>query len=153
MRRLLPLLLIVLVLGLATPAVAAPPFTETINERGVTETFVDTITCEEEGALYEITVTYNLVEHVTAFDDGRVHATFTQAGTFSAEPLDPTGQGATGHFAVWGGFNQNNKSANGTFTFNVTGRFEDGSRLSVHAVDHFNETPTGAEFFFTRCRA
>ena len=62
---------------MATPAVAAPPFTETTNVHGVTETVVDTITCEEEGALYEITITYNLVAHVTVFDDGRIHETFT----------------------------------------------------------------------------
>lgn len=107
----------------------------------------------QEDALYEIMLTYNPVEHVTAFEDGRVHGTFTQAGTFSAEPLDPTGQDTGGHFAVWGGFNQNNKSVNGTYTFNATGRFDDGSRLSVHAVDHFNETTTGTAFFFSRCRA
>lgn len=50
----------------------------------------------QEDALYEIMLTYNPVEHVPAFEDGRVHGTFTQAGTFSAEPLDPTGQDTGG---------------------------------------------------------
>jgi hypothetical protein len=26
-----------------------------------------------------------------------------------------------------------------------------GSSFKVHETDHFNTTPTGAEFFFTRC--
>ena len=27
----------------------------------------------------------------------------------------------------------------------------DGGKISTHLVDHFNVTPTGAEFFFTHC--
>ena len=115
MRRLLPLVVVGLVLGLAVPAVAAPPVTETIILKGVTETFVDVApTCEMGGPLYEITITYNSVEHETVFDDGRVHATFTQTGTFVAVPLDPSDPGGSGHFAIWGGFNQNGTSVNGT---------------------------------------
>ena len=152
MRRLLPLVVIGLVLGLAVPAAAAPPVTETIHLKGVTETFVEPApTCEMDGSLYEITTTYNSVEHTTMFDDGRVHATFTQTGKFVAVPLDPSDPGGSGHFAIWGGFNQNGKSVNGTFTFNITGVFDDGTKLSSHLVDHFNVTPTGAEFFFTHC--
>jgi hypothetical protein len=33
----------------------------------------------------------------------------------------------------------------------VRGKFEDGTRINFHLTDHFNETPTGAVFFFTRC--
>lgn len=151
-RRLLPLASAVVVVSLAIPAVAAPPVTETVREHGVTETFVDVVpACEEGGPLYEITITYNLVEHITAFEDGRIHATFTQTGKFVAEPLDPALPDASGHFAIWGGFNQNNQSVNGTFTFNLNGRFDDGTKISTHLVDHFNVTPTGAEFFFTHC--
>lgn len=152
MRRLLLLLVVGLVVGLASPAVAAPPVTETITLQGVVETFVDVApTCEGGGPLYEITLTYNLIEHTTAFADGRVHATFTQTGTFVAVPLDPSLPGASGHFTVWGGFNQNGTSVNGTFTFNVVGTFDDGTQINTHLVDHFNVTPTGAEFFFTHC--
>jgi hypothetical protein len=47
------------------------------------------------------------VEHTTTFDDGRIHATFTQTGTFVAVPLDdPSLPSYTGKFTVWGGFNQ-----------------------------------------------
>jgi hypothetical protein len=151
MRRLLPLVMLMVVVGLALPALGAPPTTETTTHQGLTETFVETVSCEG-GATHEITITYNLIEHVTEFGDGRVHFTFTQTGTFEAVALEPGGLDASGHFAVWGGFNDNGKSVNGTFTFNANGVFEDGSRLSVHAVDHFNVTPTGAEFFFIRCR-
>jgi hypothetical protein len=60
------------------------------------------------GPLYTITTTSNAVEHTTTFDDGRIHATFTQTGTFVAAPLDdPSLPSYTGKFTVWGGFNQN----------------------------------------------
>ena len=138
---------------IAAPAAASaqPPVTETTNLHGVTETFIDEAPTCEGGPAYEITATYNLVEHVTAFEDGRVHATFTQTGTFVAVALEEGEPDASGRFTVWGGFNQNNKSVNGTFTFNVRGTFETGERISTHVVDHFNVTPTGAAFFFTKC--
>lgn len=43
------------------------------------------------------------------------------------------------------------KTVNGTFTMTVHGTGSDGSSFKVHETDHFNTTPTGAEFFFTRC--
>lgn len=150
MRRLLPLLVIAMVVGLAMPALAAPPVTETTVEHGVTDTFVDFFDCD--GTLYEITVTFNLIEHSTEFDDGRAHFTFTQTGTFEAVALDPSLPDASGHFAVWGGFNQNKSTVNGTFTFSAIGEYEDGSPIRTHSVDHFNVTPSGTEFFFSRCR-
>ncbi len=151
MKRLLPLLVLVLLAGLAAPAVAAPPFTETSTEQGVTFTMVDFgPTCEDEGPLYEITLTYNSVEHVTAFDDGRVHFGFTWAGTFEAVPLDG-GQYHSGHFGVRVGFNQNNQGVNGTSTFSLTGQFVDGTKFGLHEVEHFNTPPTGAANFFSRC--
>ncbi|MGH8926626.1 MAG: hypothetical protein ACRDWA_18685 [Acidimicrobiia bacterium] len=152
MKRLLPLLVVAVVVGLAVPAVAAPPTTETVTVHGVTETFVDVApTCEGGGPLFEITLTFNAVEHTTSFADGRIHVTFTQTGTFVAVPLDPADQGASGHFTVWGGFNQNKQTVNGTFTLNINGQFDDGTKISTHLVDHFNVTPAGAEFFFTHC--
>jgi hypothetical protein len=151
MKSSIRILVVGLVLSLALPAWAGPPVTETTTHQGLTETFVDTPFCEP-GATHEITATFNLVEHATLFDDGRAHFTFTQTGTFVAEPLDPSGQSATGHFTVWGGFNNNGKTVNGTFTFNVNGSFEDGTKISVHAVEHFNVTPDGTEFFFSRCK-
>ena len=73
------------------PAFAAPTVTETTHQKNLVETFVDVVpTCEGGGPLYTITTTSNLVMHETIFDDGRVHATFTQTGTFVAVPLaDP----------------------------------------------------------------
>jgi hypothetical protein len=131
-------------------AMAAGPVTTVTHVHGLTETFVDVgPDCEGTG-LYEITVTYNLVDKVSVFDDGRVHATFTQVGTFEAVSLvgDP---GGSGHFTVWGGFNQNQSTVNGTFTFNLTGALDDGTRLSSHSVDHFNVRPDGVANEFTLC--
>ena len=96
------------------------------------ETFVDVVptTCRGGGPLYTITTTSNLVLHETIFDDGRVHATFTQAGTFMAVPLeDPSLPSFTGRFTVWGGFNQNGNTVNGTFTFNLHGTARTDRRL------------------------
>ena len=135
-------------------AVAAPPETNTTTARNLVETFVDVVpSCEPDGPAYEITTTSNAIEHETVFEDGRIHVTFTETGTFVAEPLDdPSLPSYTGKFTTWGGFNQNGALvSNGTFTFNVRGTGSDGSTFSVHTVDHFNTTPTGAEFFFTHC--
>ena len=131
----------------AVPALADPPTTETTTTQKLVETFVDVIpTCEEDGGpLYTITTTSNLVEHETVFADGRVHATFTQTGTFSAVPLeDPSLPSFTGHFTQWGNFNQNGKTVNGTFTFSLHGTGSDGSTISLNLTDHFNERPDGS---------
>jgi hypothetical protein len=141
-----------LLLLIGTPAYAAPPVTETTTAKNVVDTFVDVGPGCEDGALFTVTTTTNLIEHTTAFDDGRIHATFTQTGTFVAVPLeDPSLPTLTGHVTVWGGFNDNGKAVNGTFTFNISGSGSDGSRFRQNEVEHFNTTPTGAEFFFTRC--
>jgi hypothetical protein len=152
-RRLFTGVLTAGLLLIATPAFAQPPTTETTTEHNATETFIDVVpTCEGGGPAYEITLTYNEVEHVTVFPDGREHDTFTQTGTFVAVPVDdPTLPTYTGKFTIWGGFNANGKVVNGTFTFTVHGTGSDGSTINVHETDHFNTTPTGAEFFFTHC--
>ena len=127
--------------------------TETTTQKGLVETFVDVVpTCEGGGPAYTITTTSNLVEHTTTFDDGRVHATFTQTGTFVAEPLDdPSLPSFTGHFATWGGFNQNGTTVNGTFTFSVRGTGSDGSTFSNQNVEHFNVIPDGTVNEFFHC--
>jgi hypothetical protein len=150
MKRLVALLAVVLVVGWALPAGAAPPTTETTVDQG-TETFVEFFTCDP-GDLYLITITFRLVEHITAFPDGRVHESFTETGTFEAEALDPSEPDASGHFAISGSFNDTRGAVAGTFTFNVTGEYEDGTRINTHFVGHFTETPTGTQFFFERCR-
>ena len=152
-RRLVFGLLAVGLLSIAAPAFAQPPTTVTTHEKGLVETFVDVIpSCDEDGAPYTITTTSNLVEHETVFDDGRVHATFTQTGKFSAVPLeDPSLPSFTGRFTTWGGFNQNGKTVNGTFTFNLRGTGSDGSIVSFHTVEHFNQRPDGTVNEFFRC--
>jgi len=81
-RRLLVGLLAVGLLLVGAPPFAQPPVTETTTQKNLVETFVDVVpSCEGGGPLYTITTTSNLVEHTTTFDDGRIHATFTQTGT------------------------------------------------------------------------
>jgi hypothetical protein len=146
---------LIAVVGLlvAAPAFADPPVTTTTHEKGLVETFVDVVpSCEGGGPLYTITTTSNLVEHLTEFGDGRVHETFTQTGTFVAVPLsNPALPSYTGHFAVWGGFNANGATVNGTFTFNVRGTGSDGSTFSNHVIDHFNVRPDGSVNAFFHC--
>jgi hypothetical protein len=153
LRRLAFGLLAAGLLAIAAPAFAQPPTNVTTHEKGLVETFVDVIpTCEEGGPLYTITTTSNLVMHETTFDDGRVHATFTQTGTFSAVPLeDASLPSFTGKFTIWGGFNQNGKTVNGTFTFNLSGTGSDGSTLSFHTMEHFNVRADGTVNEFFHC--
>jgi hypothetical protein len=154
LRRLAFGLLAVGLLLFAAPAFAQPPTNTTTHEKGLVETFVDVIpTCEEDGSLYTITLTSNLVVHETIFDDGRVHATFTQTGTFTAVPLeDPSLPSFTGKVTIWGGFNANGKTVNGTFTFNLRATGSDGSTVSINSVEHFNERPDGTVNEFFHCR-
>ena len=136
----------------STAAVASPPETTTVHNKGLVETFVDVFPSCEDGALYEITTVTNSVEHTTVFDDGREHGTFTQTGTFDATPVeDPSLPDASGRFTVWGGFNANGKTVNGTFTFSARGKTEDGGRINFHTVEHFNQRPDGTVNEFFRC--
>jgi hypothetical protein len=156
LRRLLTVgLLTAGLLSTGAPALAAPPVTETSHQKNLVETFVDFIpdsSCAEEGPLYTITTTTNLVMHETIFDDGRVHATFTQTGTFVAVPLnDPSLPSYTGRVTIWGGFNANGTTVNGTFTFNVRATGSDGSTLRSNQVDHFNVRPDGTVNEFFHC--
>ncbi len=138
--------------GLAGSVSAAPPVTTTVHEKGLVETFLDTVpTCEGGGEVYVVTTTTNYIEHGTEFDDGRGHFTFTQSGKVSAVPLDGTGPTYTGRLAVWGGFNANGVETNGTFTFNLTLKGSDGSKISHHEVDHFDQRPNGTVHEFFKC--
>ena len=146
------LLLTAGLLSIGVPASAAPPVTETTTEKNLVETFVDVVPSCEEGPPYTVTTTTNMVEHTTTFADGRVHATFTQTGTAVGVPLDdPSLPTFTARFTIWGGFNQNGQTVNGTFTFNVRGTLSDGSTFSNHVVDHFNVRPDGTVNEFFRC--
>jgi hypothetical protein len=141
-RRLLVGVVTAGLLLVGAPAFAQPPVTETRHEKNFVETFVDVVpTCEAEAPPY-----------TTTFDDDRVHATFTQTGTVVAVPLeDPSLPSYTGKFTIWGGFNQNNQTVNGTFTFTVHLTGSDGSTVKTHFTDHFNVRPNGTENFFSRC--
>ncbi len=151
-RRLTVVLLTTILVALAGPAYAGSPTTTTQHQKGLVETFVDVIpNCEGGGTEYTITTTSNSVQHETLFNDGRVHVTFTSTGTFSAVPLDTGLPSYTGKFTIWGGFNANGETANGTFTFNVRGTGSDGSTFSTHLVEHFNQRPDGTVNDFFHC--
>jgi hypothetical protein len=154
-RLLIVSLMTVGLLSIGAPAFAAPPETETTVQKNLVETFVDivpTSNCVEEGPLYTITTTTNLVEHSTVFADGREHDTFTQTGTFVAVPLeDPSLPSYTGKVTIWGGFNANGTTVNGTFTFNLSATGSDGSTINTHEVDHFNVRPDGTVNEFFHC--
>ena len=113
----------------------------TENQQGETETFK---------VAYTLGVA-PLQQYLVAFDDGRIHATFTQTGRFVAVPLRAGHPRYTGHFTTWGGFNQNGKTVNVTFTFNVHGKGSDGSTFKNHNVEHFNQRPDGSVNEFFRC--
>ena len=150
--RIAAVLLTALLVMTGGSALASPPTTETHHEKGLVETFIDVLpSCEGGGPRYEITTSSNFVLHETIFADGRVHATFTQTGTFVAEPRRSNLPSYTGKFTIWGGFNQNGKSVNGTFTFNVRGTGSDGSTFRNHVTEHFNERPDGSVNEFFRC--
>ena len=137
---------------MSSGAGASPPETTTTNLHGLEETFEDVFPTCEQDVPYLVTAVTNFVFHETVFDDGRVHSTFTQTGTFEATPVaDPTLPDASGRFTVWGGFNANGQTTNGTFTLSIRGTTEDGEQINFHITDHFNERPDGTVNQFFRC--
>lgn len=142
MRRALLFLAAIGALCLAAGAVAAPPITNLTDVvKNGTDTFADVNPCTGDPA--EITVVFNSVFHITEFANGTVHVTGTTTGTFTLDTLDAAKPDFSGRFTEWFGFNGNTKSVNGTFTFSVTGKGSDGSRLRFHDVAHFTLNANG----------
>jgi hypothetical protein len=128
-----------------------------------TATFGDYIPCVTEFpslAGFEITITFNGVEHFNENKNGG-HFTFTNTGTFSAEPVlfadanadgEPdfdeatesfviagprAGESFSGRFTQWGGGNFNRSGIVATtFTFSGHGTGDEGTDLNWNAVDH-----------------
>jgi hypothetical protein len=138
----------------ATPALADPPITETINEK-VVNTFVDFLpnSCERGGPLYTFTTTNNRVEHSTTFDDGRIQGTVLETGTFVAVPLeDPSLPTYTGKFTNLNSFFvENGMVVTNASTTTVHGTGSDGSTFKIHFTVHTNVPPTGTINEFFRC--
>ena len=139
-------LTVALVLFAATPGTATTTTTQTFKD--VTMTFVAPTPCVE--GLATITTTSNGVFHQTDLDNGTMHGTFTQTGTFSLVPLDPAAQSISGHFTIWGGFNANADNFETTFTFNLSGHYADGTQFGAHAVDHLNTSASGMLNLFSK---
>ncbi|MGH3479201.1 MAG: hypothetical protein ACRDQD_20495 [Nocardioidaceae bacterium] len=154
LRRLSVILVagLALTFGLSTTTASAAPVTTVHHEKGLVETFVDVLTtCEPGAPLYRITTTSNLVEKETVFDDGRFHGTFTQTGKAVANPLNPALPSYTGRFTAWGGFNANTSTTASTFTFSLTLKGSDGSKITEHELEHSNTRPDGSTHEFFRC--
>lgn len=137
----------------ATPALAGNgATTETIH---FADTDVFTVLPGEEacgvGVGSVITVDFKGVVHITEGPNGRFHITGTNVGAITVDVAG--GLTYTGHFADWFGFNVNSRNEAGTFTSNNILRAEDGSRLNVHFLGHFNLSATGEvnEFFQLNC--
>lgn len=148
-RVVLSLLLAGVIAVFPSVAAAQPPFTETVHDQG-SATEMDVV-CS--GAVVPIEIDFRSVFHITDFGDGRYHITGTQVGTFTTTDAGVT---YTGTFAVWFGENSNNRSFNGTFTFNARGAGSDGSRVRLHGVSHITvnalgETTTTFEEFDVVC--
>jgi hypothetical protein len=82
-------------------------------------------------------VATNQVFHLTTNVNGG-WVTGTAEGTATFTPTDPTAESLSGHFAAWFG-----ESANRTIDvqhdiFNVVLTGADGSRVTMHMVDHVN---------------
>jgi len=123
---------------------AAGASSTTTTEHHATDTFTDTLPCITGNPLYDITITYNEVDHVTFLPNCTFHATFTQTGNFQAVPdSDPSLPSFTGHFTMWDGFNGNRQNATGTFTFTIHGTGSNGSSLDFHETAHFTVNPDG----------
>ena len=107
-------------------------------------------TCDEDGPLYTITTTSNLVTHETVFDDGQVHATFTQTGTFVAVPLEDPLPSFTGRFTQWGGFDQ---TEDGKWYVHLQSSREGLGRVNREYRSHrpFHVWPDGTVNEFFRC--
>jgi hypothetical protein len=122
-----------LVLGaFAAPSLASaqPPETDTIRET-FTDVEVDFI-C---GEVVNIDVEGKAVFHITEFDDGRVHVTGTSVGHFSFELA--SGEVVTGRFTTWFGENVTSlDNFNATFTFNATGKGDEGTHVMLKEVSH-----------------
>jgi hypothetical protein len=90
-----------------------------------------------------------LVAHETdIFDAGNtsgfpddVWATFTETGK---SWFTDAGQTWSGHVAVWGNFNLNERNTNNTFTNTVKLSAPDASYVTGHEVAHFAMSATGA---------
>jgi hypothetical protein len=153
-RLLVGLMAAGLLLAGGPPAFAAPPVTETIQQKNLVDTFVDVLpSCQPGGPLYTFTVTINHVEHSTTFADGRIHRGVTETGTFVAVPLaDPSLPTYTGTLVVRNGFFiQNGQNINNTFTYSVHGTGSDGSTFNTHTTLHFNVPPVAPINEFFRC--
>jgi hypothetical protein len=163
MRALLSMASIVAVGAMGTGVAAAggpPTINRTRHVVNETQTFKGRNPCT--GVRTTITITFSGVEHFTLFDDGTVHATDTEHGTFSFDANPPDGVAdATGRFTSWDGANglldrHGNFVGRGeeSFILNGDGTNADGSTFHFHNNGHVRADQFGnvvQEFFDAHC--
>jgi len=139
---------VALVAAAAATANAGGNGTVTITTIGHNDTlFSFPVTNPCTGASGTLTaVSANDVFHVTFFTApgaDEFWVTGTGEGTATFTPDDPNGISASGHFAAWFGESGNNKNdvQHDTNNFQLIG--SDGSRTTVHAVDHLSTNANG----------
>jgi hypothetical protein len=84
------------------------------------------------------------VFHITYFTTGpEFWVTGTAQGAVTFTPVDPSGLSFSGHFATWFGESSNNKNdvQHDTGTFQLFS--SNGSRVTVHMVDHLSTNANG----------
>src|SRR5215217_2079490 len=84
-----------------------------------------------------VSIEFHDTFHITAFEDGHVVVSGSQAGSFESEPLDPTVPSSSGRYrnGFTSTFTQN--SGTDTSVFNVVGRNEDGEQVRFQVRSHF----------------
>jgi len=151
-KRVIHLTSLVAVLALGTAAAASADAggmgTTTITTHGHNDTiFSESVVNPCTGAAGTVTaVSANDVFHVTFFTApgaDEFWVTGTAEGTATFTPDDPSGVSASGHFAVWFGESSNNKNdvQHDTNTIQLIGT--DGSRTTVHMIDHLSTNANG----------
>ena len=141
--RLLVLVTCLAALALSAPAAFAGADSFTVIQKDVSASFTETA-CVGDA---DVTITNNLVFHVTELANGTYHLTGTSAGTITAVADDVT---YTGHFTQRFGENGNSMSFEETVAFTLHLAGTDRSRITFTEVFHFTVTPTGVETGFDK---
>lgn len=133
----------------AVPAAADTIVTDTIHD--AQQTFVDQLPSCSGGPLYEVTATFQFVEHRDENGSGVVvdghlvqQYILLNAGTFTATPVDGTGPDARGRFTAYTQVNLNDSTVVGTTSLTISYTTADGRSVTFHTVDHVTTMPNGS---------
>lgn len=128
-----------------------PNCTQTQVLKNQTVSFPTSNPCS--GALGTLTLNFsNQIFHVNVNGAGDVWLTGTQTGAVSFVPLDSSQPSYFGHTVSWFGasLNKNNAVVHDTSNATLTGT--DGSRITMHMVDHMSLNANGVVNSFSMSR-